>query len=204
MLLGLAMMGGAGYLVVFNGREEAVAGESAAQIMDEVKTALQNMDAVPESVIPLSIEESAAPASYPQPTPVPEMPVLIIEGRAYIGYLEIPTIDISIPVLSNWSYPQLRVSPCRYAGNVYEDTLVILAHNYKRHFGKIKLLEVGDPVQFVDAKGNIFHYIVAKQEVLQATEVERLLKNDWDLTLLTCTYGGKERVAVRLERVLAY
>lgn len=82
---------------------------------------------------------------------VPDMPIMTIDGQEYIGYLELPTLDLSLPVMSQWSYPRLRIAPCRYWGNAYDDTLVILAHNYDRHFGRIKNLAIDDPVQFVDA-----------------------------------------------------
>ncbi len=82
--------------------------------------------------------------------------------------------------------------------------MVVMAHNYDRHFGRISSLNIGDPVQFVDAKGNIFRYIVAKHETLEPGAVKPMTNNDYDLTLFTCTYGGASRVTVRLERVLAY
>ena len=39
--------------------------------------------------------------------------------------------------MSDWSYPQLRVALCRYTGSVYDDSLIIMAHNYDWHFGGI-------------------------------------------------------------------
>lgn len=138
-----------------------------------------------------------APAS----TSRSEMPTLQIGKQSYIGYLELPTLGISLPVMSEWSYPQLRIAPCRYTGSVYDDSLIILAHNYSRHFGRIKALSIGDPVQFIDADGNIYQYTVAKHETLDKRDVEKMVNNEYDLSLFTCTYGGKNRITVRLNRV---
>ena len=106
--------------------------------------------------------------------------------------------------MSDWSYPQLKIAPCRYWGSAYDDSLVIMAHNYERHFGRIGSMEPGAPVQFIDANGTIYRYVVAKQEILQKQDVDEMISEDWDLTLFSCTYGGEKRVTVRLNRVLAY
>ena len=52
-------------------------------------------------------------------------------------------------------------------------------------------------VSFTDAVGNVFLYTVAELETLGKTDVEEMQAGDWDLTLFTCTYGGKNRVTVR-------
>ena len=67
-----------------------------------------------------------------------------------------------------------------------------------------KMEVLGDPVQFVCADGEIFSYVVSGHETLQPRAVEEMLDNASDLTLFTCTYGGRTRVTVRLSRVLAY
>lgn len=132
---------------------------------------------------------------------VSDMPELTVGGNQYVGYIELPTLGLTLPVMSDWSYPKLRIAPCRYSGSVSDDTMVILAHNYTRHFGTIKDLEIGDLVQFVDAKGDIYQYTVAKHETLNKKDVDEMVDSDYDLTLFTCTYGGRYRVTVRLNRV---
>lgn len=168
-------------------------------------------------VAPPSVEEAtlspvqptAAPAGVEaqpssSPSVLPEMPTLQIGKQSYIGYIELPTLGLSLPVMSEWSYPKLRIAPCRYTGSVYDDSLIILAHNYTRHFGGIKDLAIGDPVQFIDADGNIYQYTVAKHETLEKRDVREMVDNEYDLTLFTCTYGGRNRITVRLTRVRAY
>ena len=56
---------------------------------------------------------------------------------------------------------------------------------------------------FTDAAGNIFSYSVKETEVLAPTDIEGMVSGDWDLTMFTCTIGGKSRVTVRCERLEA-
>lgn len=130
-----------------------------------------------------------------------EMTTTVIDGYEYIGYLSIPSLDLELPVMSSWSYSNLRISPCRYSGSLLTDDLVICAHNYARHFGKIKNLSVGDEVCFTDMDGNEILYEVAEVTTLAPTAVEEMTNSGYDLTLYTCTYGGKSRVTVRCNRV---
>lgn len=126
----------------------------------------------------------------------PDEAVVSVDGRDYLGYLSIPALGLSLPVQTQWSYPALRVTPCRYAG-VPGDGLVIAAHNYARHFGYLSDLQAGDEVYFTDAAGTVWRYSVAEVETLAPTAVEEMTSSDWDLTLFTCTYGGRSRVTVR-------
>lgn len=133
-----------------------------------------------------------------------EMPVVDLNGRDCIGYVEIPALDISLPVLSEWSYPGLKVAPCRYKGSAYLDNMIIAAHNYKTHFGTLETLEPGTEVIFTDVDGNRFEYEVSQLQHLDGTAVEEMEEGDWDLTLFTCTTGGRQRVTVRCIRTSAF
>ena len=113
--------------------------------------------------------------------------------------MEMPEINLKLPVLSEWSYPLLKKAPCRYSGSAYLDNLVIAAHNYRTHFGKLKELETGDEVIFTDAAGNRFEYKVAVVEALTPQSVEDMTSGEWALSLFTCTLDGKNRVTVRCD-----
>ena len=130
-----------------------------------------------------------------------EMPTVEIDGYDYIGYLDIPSLELSLPVMSEWSYPQLKIAPCRYAGSVYLDDMILAAHNYDRHFGRLKNLEGGELVRFTDVDGNVFDFSVTELELLWPEQTEEMLSGEWDLTLFTCTLGGRQRVTVRCDRI---
>lgn len=145
------------------------------------------------------IPEEAQP--YYLIDPEIEMPVIEINGKDCIGYIDIPALDISLPVISEWSYPNLKVAPCRYKGSAYLDNMIIAAHNYRTHFGTLESLEAGTSIYFTDADGNRFEYEVSQLQVLDGTAVEQMDEGDWELTLFTCTIGGRQRVTVRCIRV---
>lgn len=155
---------------------------------------------VPENTVPENPYEEIEIPDYVL-NPAMEMPVVSYEGEDYIGILEIPAIDLKIPVISEWNYPRLRIAPCRYFGSAYTNNLVISAHNYASHFGSIHQLPEGAAVIFTDADGNPFHYRVALTETLGPRDVEYMVDSGWDLSLFTCTPGGSYRVTVRCAQV---
>jgi len=57
-----------------------------------------------------------------------------IDGNNYIGVIDIPCLGLSLPIISDWSYPNLKIAPCRYKGSAYQDNLIIAGHNYQSHF----------------------------------------------------------------------
>lgn len=130
----------------------------------------------------------------------PVMTEAKIEGYVCIGCLSIPALELELPVLSEWDYARLKTAPCRYAGSVKTDDLVIAAHNYARHFGNLSSLKTGDEVDFTDMDGIVWTYEVVGFDILSPTDVEEMTFSNYDLTLFTCTYGGKSRAAVRCER----
>ncbi len=132
-----------------------------------------------------------------QTFPHEEDPSVFIDGYEYIGTLSVPRYGLELPVISAWSYPGLRLAPCRYTGSAETGDLVICGHNYERHFGNMKNLKPGDPVIFTDIAGHSFYYEVEEVLILQPTDVEKMITGDWDLTLFTCTVGGRARVTVR-------
>lgn len=131
--------------------------------------------------------------------PDKEMPVIEVDGIWYIGILEIPVLDMKLPVTEEWSYANLRESLCCYSGSLYQDDLVIAGHNYRRFFRNLNHLAPGTEIRFTDVEGNVFFYQAAWTEVLESDEGKEMTmaSDDWDLTLFTCTYGGRQRMAVR-------
>lgn len=131
-----------------------------------------------------------------------EMPALELDGSRYIGLISLPEQDMELPVLSECSDAGLRQAPCRYSGSIYDDDCIIAGHNYRSHFGRLGLSQIGDRVVFTDIDGNEFIYEVVKVETVAGTDVEGAKSGDWDLTLFTCTLGGQNRILVRCERLI--
>lgn len=193
ILTGLLLIAAALGLILYNIYDNQRAQNAAAQVVDRLEEYRQETSTEPEETEPTEPAQSS-------PEPIRAMPVRSINGQEYIGTLEIPRYKLVLPVISEWSYPRLKIAPCRYKGSVYTDDLIISAHNYRSHFGLIVELSVGDEVLFTDMAGKTVSYTVALQETLEATDIELMSAGEWDLTMFTCTIGGKYRVAVRCNR----
>lgn len=196
-ITGLLLFAAALALSVYNLWDGYRAEQSREKLLEEYRDKNQNISDEGEQA-----EESDGQIPDYQLNPEMEMPEITLEdldGAACIGVLEIPKIDLKLPVLSEWSYPLLKKAPCRYSGSAYLDNLVIAAHNYRTHFGKLKELETGDEVIFTDAAGNRFEYKVAVVEALTPQSVEDMTSGEWALSLFTCTLDGKNRVTVRCD-----
>ena len=130
---------------------------------------------------------------------MPEYTLKSLGDVACIGILEIPALNLELPVISSWSYSSLRLAPCRYSGSAYKGNLVIAAHNYQSHFGGLRTLPEGSEDFFTDAVGNRFSYYVAVTEALTPWSVDDMTSGEWPLTLFTCTLDSQNRVTVRCE-----
>lgn len=194
--LGLLLLAAALFLAAYNRNESYQAQRQSDVVLEEMSQALEQM--VPAQTVPRQTEPPELPEAMEEPQR--EMPVRTIHGRDYIGVLTIPALELELPVLSQWDYTNLRIAPCRYEGSVYNGSLILCAHNYSSHFGRLKNLREGDTVQFTDMDDNVYTYQVVGLETLSPTDVEGMESGDWDLTLFTCTVGGQSRVTVRLER----
>lgn len=128
-----------------------------------------------------------------------EMPTIEVDGQRYVGYLEIPDLDLRLPVAAGeFRLKTLLSSPAVYSGSVYRRDMVIAAHNYRSHFGRLNQLDVGAPVRFIDADGNVFDYTVAWEETVFPSDRQQMVTGDaWHLTLFTCTYNGEKRFTLR-------
>ena len=202
--LGLLLIAAALFLAAYNIYDEQRAEQAAHETVEQLEACLPEES--PAETLPEGME--TLPPAGPGEVEIPdyvldpnhEMPVRNIGGEDYIGVLEVPSLGLMLPVMSEWSYPRLKIAPCRYTGSAYQGNLIIAAHNYRSHFGNLKELCEGDVVCFTDMDGNVFSYEVVLLEILQPTDVDEMESGDWDLTLFTCTVGGKSRVTVRCER----
>lgn len=189
VLLGVVLLLAALGLYGYNRWEDAQAGAEAQTVVQDLQ----------EKVVEQTQSAASAPAIDTSSLD-PELPVVELDGYEYVGTVSIPAIGIDLPVMSEWSYPRLKIAPCRQFGSSRTDDLVIAAHNYESHFGKLTSLTAGDSVIFTDMDGIVNEYVVNKVEVLDPHSVEEVEHSGYALVLYTCTYGGKTRVTVFCDR----
>ena len=181
-------------LLLYNRYEDAHAGQEAENLLENVETVIETKR-IKAPVT--SKQQDAAPSTTPLD---PQMPVVMLDGYEYVGYVEIPVLGLKLPVMSEWDYNRLKLAPCRQFGSSRTDDLVIAAHNYESHFGYLYQLELGDQVIFTDMDGIENLYEVTGLDTLNPIEVDAVQNSGHDLVLYTCTYEGKTRVTVFCDR----
>ena len=196
--LGLLLLLAALGLTAYNLWLDARASMSVDVVLERLTPTLSSRQS---ELPPLSSGEALEEAFVPDHVLNPEMamPEENIDGRSYIGVLDIPALELSLPIISEWSYDALQIAPCRYSGSTYLDNLVIAGHNYRSHFASLPQLQPGDTVTFTDMDGNVFSYAVSSLETPSPYAVSDMTSGDWDLTLFTCTVGGQSRLAIRCD-----
>lgn len=208
MILGSVLVMAALALFLYNSWDAKRAGEEALSVGDILKAEIlpEGSETVPVTASlfhQLKLEKGEALNSEEEAFSA--MPTVTADGRLYIGYLEISAVGLCLPVLSEWSMAGLKIAPGRYDGSVYTDNMIVAGHNYNSHFGLLSTLNLGDEVDFIDASGYRWRYRVSGQEVLEPTQIERMKTKEagdnWDLTLFTCTPGGKARFTLRCQRI---
>ena len=188
MALGLLLIAAALCLSVYNYLDGERAGKEAQDKVDQIKEVIDEQ---------MKEQEDSVPDYYKD---YDEMPTEEINGYKYIGLLEIPSLNLTLPVMEEWDYKRLNIAPCRYTGSYLTNDMVIAGHNYVSHFAPLGRIELGSDVYFINVEGVVYHYYVVNTEVIQPTQVEEMTTGDWDLSLFTCTASGRTRFTVRCER----
>lgn len=198
IILGTAMLIAALSLVFYNSQENKRSGEAADKVLSELK------ENIPEPSTEIYTETASEDGIYSEYDTEPQTCVqdttMMIDEHGYIGIIAIPDLGLELPVMSDWSYPDLKISPCRYKGSVFSRDIVIAAHNYRSHFGRLSELSGGENIVFTAADGKVYNFEVSQITELDGRDIEGMdfgSSDSWDLTLFTCTLGGRSRVTVR-------
>ena len=173
IVLGITLISIALGLVIYNNYVDERAGKKSQEILEVIESSIENN------------EEST----------------IMVDGDEYFGIIEIPAINLKLPIMNDWNDEHLKISPCIYYGSIETDDLVICAHSYKSLFRYIKNLNQGDNVVITDMNGNKYLYEVEVIEILSPEAVKDMIESEFDLTLYTCTNDNQDRVTVRLNKI---
>lgn len=173
-------------LFLWNRLEDERAGEQAEKVLEELEDSIGK-----EKTLLPAEEEISKPET------------ILVDGYEYIGSLKIPALELELPVMSQWDYKRLKIAPCRESGSAMTDDLVIAAHNYNSHFGRLQYLQPGNQIFFEEVNGTMHTYCVESCQILQPNQTEAVLLSEYDLVLYTCTKGGATRVVIYCSRAEA-
>lgn len=122
--------------------------------------------------------------------------------------VRIPSIGVDYPVLTETSESLLEISINKYWGpNPNEvGNYCIVGHNYRngKMFGRLHELVNGNTVELEDLTGKMLTYKVYNKYVVEPTDTRctsQLTNGRRELTLITCTNYGKQRLVVKCRQV---
>lgn len=123
--------------------------------------------------------------------------------------LNIPRLEINYPVLSETSEELLKISINKFWGpnGVNEvGNYCIVGHNYKnkKMFGKLSEMVDGDIIELTDGSGRTLKYSVYDRYIVDPTDVSctsQLTNGRKDVTLITCTNYGKQRLVIKAKEI---
>ena len=139
-----------------------------------------------------------------------DVPTYVTEsGQEYwaIATISIPSIDCTYPILNTWSDELLKISPCYYHGAQPNQVgnFCIVGHNYRndKFFSNVPSLENGDSIFITDLTETTVEYIVYDKYVVEPDDTSctsQLTDGKTEITLITCTDDGSERVVVKARK----
>lgn len=128
------------------------------------------------------------------------------DGTKYTteAILNIPSLNISYPILSETSEELLKISLNKYWGPKPNEVgnYCIVGHNYKngKMFGKLSKIEIGDKITLSDNNNRKVTYKVYNKYVVSPDDVKctsQLTGGKREVTLITCTNYGTQRLVVK-------
>lgn len=129
--------------------------------------------------------------------------IKLSDNISIIGLIEIPSINISYPILSNSSKDLLKISVCRFSGPLpnRSGNLCIAGHNYKNSmmFSKLFQLNIGDSIFITDLNNVKLEYIIYDKFKVKENNLECINDtNNIEITLITCNdNNNSERIIVK-------
>ncbi len=190
MIIFLASGIGLGFLHIY--QEKMVAQENMRVLKEMSLAQEQQVSFVEKKTSTVEMKESK------EETPAVRVPE---DGRVYYGVISIPSMDMSLPILANYTEADMKTTPCVYFGQARDNNLVVVGHNYNTQFGELVDCKAGTKVQLTMMDGSKRNYKVDTLEYLNPEQVDEMLTGDWDLTLFTCSYSGDKRIAVRCKAI---
>jgi|GEM_PF-933703 len=143
----------------------------------------------------LPYRSAGVPLTYSNSNP--NMPILEIDGTDYVAMLEIPTLDVKLPVADKWDSGKLYKASARFYGSCYDNSIVIGGTDSSYQFSFCEKIENGTTITVTDMTGAEFSYTVTQVDRSKKAHNEWLTNEDYDLTLFCQNTYGMEYIAVR-------
>lgn len=119
-----------------------------------------------------------------------------------LGEIEIPKINVKKYILDQTTDESLKLSLTKFWGpNLHEvGNFSIIGHNYDELFKRLKELQTGDTFTLTARDGKVGIYEVYDSYIVEPDDMECIedsLIGKREVTLITCTVGGTQRLIVK-------
>lgn len=133
---------------------------------------------------------------------------LVNDSSFVIGVIDIPSVDITYPILSDYNDDLLKLSPCRFFGPMPNEVgnLCIAGHNYHSYkfFSKLIDISIGDTISIYDMSGNKLNYSVYDKFIVDSDNLSCTSQNTngkKEVTLVTCNTNRQKRTIVKAKEI---
>lgn len=109
------------------------------------------------------------------------MPLLSLDGKDFIGILEMPLYKSTLPVCADWGNPSQY--PRCLSGSIYDRSIQIGATSQAGQYDFYRELSVGDSVFFTDMEGNRYALEISDLRYKKHADQTALQSCDAALTL---------------------
>lgn len=198
------------YIIVFVNVSNSNSTVIASQNQGVAKTNSQN-DLETEEILPTPTNEMVEEIIEPTPNnetnnTTPKTDTYAVDGEEYtiVGTLNIPSLGIEYPILSETSNKLLKVSLTKYWGaNPNEvGNMVVVGHNYKNNkfFSNLSKIQHGEIVKITDLAGKTLDYKVYDTYVIDPYDnacTSQLTDGKTEITLITCHYENGSNHATK-------
>lgn len=127
-------------------------------------------------------------------------------GEKYyvLATINIPSIDVTYPILDHTTDELLKISPTKFHGAEPNEVgnFCIVGHNYRsdKFFSHVPELDNGATIEITDLSGRTLQYEVYDKYVVDPDDVSCTTQRTngmKEITLITCTNDSKHRVIVK-------
>lgn len=131
-------------------------------------------------------------------------------GQIYktVGTINIPSINVKYPILSETTEALLKVSPCKFYGPEPNEVgnFCVAGHNYRnsQFFSKALDLVVGDVINITDLSGRTIKYSIYDKYTVVPEDTSctsQLTNGKKIVTLITCTDDNAKRVIIQAKEI---
>ncbi len=127
------------------------------------------------------------------------MSAMEIKNESFVGIIEVPKFDCSLPIRETWKKSKADNYPCKYLGSIYDGSLIIGGSDNDGQLDFARLIENYDNVFITDMTGSRYKYTVSDIRRTKDVSTEYLTSVDADLVIFAKNSFSFDYTVIRCE-----